>query len=97
MPLKTVKKDAADSLTLEWVLHVKNFKLTLDKVRCVGCQICSLACPKDAIKLEKQMKAPGQKAKKALVDIDLEKCNFCGICDVSFPYGANKITFKGEN
>jgi 4Fe-4S ferredoxin len=97
MPLKTVKKDTADTLTLEWVLHVKNYKLALDKTRCVGCQICSLACPKDAIKLEKQPKIQGQKAEKAKVDIDLEKCNFCGICDVSCPYGAIKITLNGKH
>ena len=97
MPFKTVKKDTADTLTLEWVLHVKNFKLTLDKKRCVGCQICSLACPKDAIKLEKQPKVQGQKTKKAKVDIDLEKCTFCGICDVSCPYGAIKFTLNGEH
>jgi 4Fe-4S ferredoxin len=94
MPLKTVKKDAADKLTLEWILHVKNYKLALDKKRCVGCQICSLACPKEAIKLEKQLKTPGQKAKKARVDVDLAKCNFCGICDVSCPYGAIKLTLN---
>src|SRR4030067_964211 len=52
MPFKTVKKDAADKLSLEWVLHVKNYKLTLDKKRCAGCQICSLACPKEAIKVD---------------------------------------------
>ncbi len=97
MPLKTVKKDTADALTLEWILHVKRYKLALDKMRCVGCQICSLACPKDAIKIEKQLKVQGQKAKKALVDIDLEKCNFCGICDVSCPYGAIKLTLNGEH
>ncbi len=97
MPLRTVKKDAADTLTLEWVLQVKNYKLTLDKMRCVGCQICSLVCPKDAITLEKQPKIPGQKAKKARVDIDLEKCNFCGICDVSCPYGAIKFTLNGDH
>jgi 4Fe-4S ferredoxin len=97
VPLKTVKKDAADALTLEWVLHVKRYKLALDKARCVGCQICSLACPKDAIKIEKQPKVQGQKAKKAKVDIDLEKCNFCGICDVSCPYGAIKFTLNGEH
>jgi len=97
MPLKTVKKDTADTLTLEWILHVKNFKLTLDKARCVGCQICSLACPKEAIKLEKQPKVEGQKAKKAKVDIDLEKCTFCGICDVSCPYGAIQFTLNGEH
>jgi 4Fe-4S ferredoxin len=97
MPLKTVKKDTADTLSLEWILHVKNFRLALDKARCVGCQICSLACPKDAIKLEKRPKIQGQKAQKAKVDIDLEKCNFCGICDVSCPYGAIRLTLNGEH
>ena len=94
MPLKTVKKDTADALTLEWILHVKHYKLALDKARCVGCQICSLACPKDAIKLDKQPKVQGEKAEKARVDIDLAKCNFCGICDVSCPYGAIKVTLN---
>src|SRR3989304_9663020 len=97
MPLKTVKKDTAEKLTLEWILHVKNYKLALDKARCAGCQICSLACPKDAIKLEKQPKIPGQKAKKAKVDIDLAKCNFCGVCDVACPYGAIKVTLNDEH
>jgi len=97
MPLKTVKKDEADTLTLEWVLHIKSYKITLDKARCAGCQICSLACPKEAIKLAKQPKLPNEKAKKALVDIDLEKCNFCGICDVTCPYGAIKLTINGKH
>ena len=95
MPFKTVKKDAADALTLEWILHVKNYKLTLDKKRCVGCQICTLACPKEAIKTEKQPKAEGEKAQKAKVDVDVAKCNFCGICDVTCPYGAIKVTLNG--
>ena len=92
-----MKKDTADTLSLEWVLHIKNFKLTLDKARCAGCQICSLACPKDAIKLERQPKVKGQKAQKAKIDIDLEKCNFCGICDVVCPYGAIKLMLNGEH
>jgi 4Fe-4S ferredoxin len=97
MPLKTLKKDAADKLTLEWILHVKNYKLTLDKKRCVGCQICSLACPKEAIKLEKQLKTSGHKAKRAMVDVDLAKCNFCGICDITCPFGAVKVTLNGQH
>ena len=97
MPLKTVKRDTMDALTLEWILHVKNYKLTLDRKLCVGCQICALACPKEAIKLEKQPKIPGEKAEHAKVDIDLEKCNFCGICDVLCPYGAIKVTVNGEH
>jgi 4Fe-4S ferredoxin len=97
MPLKTIKQETADALTLEWVLLVKNFKLTLDKNRCVGCQICTLACPKEAIKLVKQPKVQGEKVKKAKVDIDLAKCNFCGICDILCPYGAIRVTFNGEH
>jgi len=54
MPFKTVKKDAADALTIEWDLHVKNYKLTLDKKRCVSCQVCTLACPKEAVTTQKQ-------------------------------------------
>jgi len=97
MPIKTTKADTAKALTLEWGLHVKNFKLTIDKNLCVGCQICSLACPKEAIKIEKQPKIQGEKAKKAKIDIDLTKCNFCGICDILCPYGAVKVTVNGEH
>jgi len=97
MPLKILKKDTVDALSLEWVLHVKDYKLTLDKNRCVGCQICTFACPKEAIKTERQPKLSGEKAGKARVDIDLVKCNFCGICDILCPYGAINVTLDGKH
>jgi len=97
MPFKATKTDTAKALTLEWVLHVKNYGLTLDKNRCASCQICTLACPKQAIKLEKQPKTMGEKAKKAKIDIDLQKCNFCGICDILCPYGAIKVAVNGKH
>ncbi|MGA2310001.1 MAG: 4Fe-4S dicluster domain-containing protein [Candidatus Bathyarchaeia archaeon] len=97
MPFQTLKKDTAEELSLEWIMHVKNYKLNLDKNRCVGCQICSLACPKEAIRIEKQSKTVGEKTQKAKVDIDLSKCNFCGICDILCPYGAITVTVDGKH
>jgi 4Fe-4S ferredoxin len=97
MPLRVIKEETENGLTLQWVLHVTNYTLFLDKNRCVGCQICSLACPKEAIKIEKWLKNPSEKARRARIDIDLAKCNFCGICDVICPYGAVRVTPNGKH
>ena len=97
MPFKTQKRDTADALTIEWILPVKHYKLAFDKARCVGCQICSLACPKDAITLAKQPKLQGEKAKRSKIDVDLSKCNFCGVCDVTCPYGAVIVTLNDKH
>ena len=97
LPLRTIKKDTSDSLSLEWMLQIKNYKLTLDKTRCTGCQICTLACPKQAIRTERQRNAPGEKVQKVRIDIDLGKCNFCGICDILCPFGAIKLAIDGKH
>lgn len=95
MPYKSFKQDSSEALILEWVLQVKNFKLTLDRQRCVGCQICSLVCPKEAVSVEKPLQQRiGEKMLKPKVDIDLAKCNFCGVCDVMCPFGAIKVTLN---
>lgn len=96
MPLKALKRETAEALVLEWVLHVRNYKLTLNRSTCIGCEICALVCPKEAIKIEKQPKIQGEKAKRAKIDVNLGKCNFCGICDVLCPYGAIELTVDGK-
>ena len=56
MPLRTIKNETTETLILEWALHVKNYHLSVDKSRSVSCQICSLACPKEAITMTKRQK-----------------------------------------
>ena len=65
MPFKRIKKDTPDVLTLKWLFHVKEYALRLDKKLCVGCQICSLACPKEAITLIKSPVTEGKKVEHA--------------------------------
>lgn len=97
MPFKSTKQDSAEALVLEWNMQVKNLKLTIDRKRCMGCEICTAACPKAAITLTKQPITRGEAAKKPLIDIDQAKCNFCGVCDVLCPYGAIKVTVNGAH
>lgn len=97
MPLQIIKKETPEKLSLLWVLHVKNYELTLSRNSCVGCQICSLACPKEAIKIEKQVKKLGDKGIRAKIDVDPSKCNFCGVCDITCPFGAMKVTVDGKH
>jgi len=59
--------------------------------------MCALACPREAVKIEKQPEIQVERAKKAKIDVDLSKCNFCGICDILCPYGAIKVTVNGEH
>lgn len=97
MPMKELKTENEDFLTLERRILLKNYKLTLDRNLCVGCEICSLACPKEAITVSKVEKKQGEAAVKPLVDVDLQKCHYCGICDVVCPFGAIKVTLNDEN
>jgi len=97
IPFKALKKDSANNLILEWILHAKNYKLTLDRARCVGCQICMNACPKQAITTQKQPRLLDGRVEKAKVYIDETRCNFCGICDITCPYGAIKVIQGGNS
>ncbi|MGP8319461.1 MAG: 4Fe-4S binding protein [Methanosarcinaceae archaeon] len=53
--------------------------------KCLPCVLCEAACPEDAIKVEftfrkKEDIAPFKKNVQGEIAIDLEKCNFCGVC-----------------
>ncbi|MDO9518340.1 MAG: 4Fe-4S binding protein [Methanosarcinaceae archaeon] len=53
--------------------------------KCLPCVLCEAVCPEDAIEVEftfkkKEEIAPFKKDAKGEIEIDMDKCNFCGIC-----------------
>ncbi len=53
--------------------------------KCLPCALCEGACPQDAIEVEftfpkKEEIAPFKEGAEGEIEIDTEKCNFCGIC-----------------
>ena len=97
MPMRIQKTEHNKKLVVERIHHAKNYRLTLDRELCVGCEICSLICPREAIKATKQPKEEGQKAKCPKVDVDETKCHYCGICATMCPYGAVQVVIDGKN
>ncbi len=53
--------------------------------KCLPCALCEGACPQDAIEVEftfpkKEEIAPLKEGAEGEIEIDMDKCNFCGIC-----------------
>ena len=53
--------------------------------KCLPCALCKAACPEEAIEVEftfpkKEEIAPFKEDAEGDIEIDTEKCNFCGLC-----------------
>lgn len=97
MPMKIQKTDQNKQLVVERIHHAKSYRLTVDRELCVGCEVCSLICPREAIRLIKQSKKEGQKTPRPKIDVDEAKCHYCGICATTCPHGAVQVTIDGKN
>jgi 4Fe-4S ferredoxin len=95
MPMKLRKTENENKQTAERILHTKTYSLTLDKTRCTGCEICMIACPKEAIDVQAAPKEEGEKAQRPIIHIDETKCHFCGICSSICPFGALGLEIDG--
>ena len=95
--MKQLKTQTDKELTIERVLHAKQYALTLDKELCTDCGICVEICPREAIEIKKSPKAEGDKTMSPTIDIDEQKCHYCGICDPICPFGAIEVMVDGEH
>jgi len=96
VPMKQLKTETENELIVERVHHARRYSLTLDKSVCVGCEICKIICPKEAIEIKTFPKVAGDKAKRPVIDVNEQKCHYCGMCDVICPYGAITVRTNGE-
>ena len=92
----TIKLDTDEKLTLERRMIVRHQILELDHEMCIGCHIGILGCPQEAIELVPAQIENGKLIAKPRVDIDVEKCNFCGGCAVLCPTNAIRLMIDRE-
>jgi len=93
--MKLYKKETDEKLEIGQVYYTKRFVLTVDRALCKGCVLCELVCPRKAISLLPATEAKG-KAVAPKIDVDVNKCDYHGICAVVCPFSAIKITVNGE-
>jgi len=96
MVMKLTRTETENQLIIERSLYARRYTLTLNKKRCIGCEICQIICPREAIEIIKPEKVDGEKLKGPSIKVDPEKCSFCGMCDVICPFGAFTLTINGE-
>ncbi len=96
MPMKILKTESDGKLKVKRVHHASDYELIIDRSLCVGCELCSEICPREAITVSRKPKVKGQKIEHALVDVDQEKCQYCGICSTICPYGAVQVRKNGK-
>ncbi|MEM2110278.1 MAG: 4Fe-4S binding protein [Candidatus Bathyarchaeia archaeon] len=95
MLVKTLKTESENKFVIERIMYTRRYSLALDKEKCVGCEICKIVCPWEAIEIIKPIKIEGKKLSRPQITIDEKKCEYCGICNVMCPFGA--LTLKVNN
>ncbi|MCW4021205.1 MAG: 4Fe-4S dicluster domain-containing protein [Candidatus Bathyarchaeota archaeon] len=96
MTMKLLKTETEGEILIERVMYTRRYSLTLDRKRCVGCEICKTVCPREAIEILKPAKMKGEELKQPKIAIDENKCSFCGICSAICLFRAFTLRINGE-
>lgn len=83
-------------MVLERAMVTRHYIMRWDLELCVGCQIGPLTCPKDALTHVEAKLENGRMVTKQSVDVDAEKCIFCGECMEMCPVNAIEMIVNGK-
>ncbi len=82
----SIKIDFKNVKTDEEYTRIKGIHL-LDEKKCIPCLLCSKVCPREAIQVELKINKkeelvhyPGQAWATGTIEINKEKCSYCGLC-----------------
>jgi len=87
--LATRLAEDATLLTVERRFYTDYVRLTLDRSRCIFCDVCIRVCPKSAVRLARREDG-------SLTLRIGEECSLCGACEPFCPTGAIAITVNGR-
>jgi ferredoxin len=90
MKPRLVKRETADYLELTLRMFADQVSLRLDKRACLKCDICSLVCPRGAVRI-----LPGEEDLD--ISIDPRGCVLCEICSHFCPVAAISLSYNSQS
>jgi len=94
---KSFKTRTEDEMTLVRPMITRHYVMKWDLDRCVGCQMGPTVCPKEALTHLDGEIVDGRMVTPPSVDVDPEKCVYCGICVETCPVHAIEMKVNGKN
>lgn len=82
-------KEELPLIVVERRFYTDYVRLTIDRSRCIFCDVCMKVCPKNAVRVVR-------KGDGSLILSVGDDCSLCGACEPLCPSGAISITVNGK-